>query len=425
MINSIHILNSASEVLIEKHYRGKIPRTDLATPLPLLSTTKGAQINLHINGLTLVATTLKDTNPLVISQFLTSLAEILVDYFGEINEHAIKDNFVTVYELLDEMLDNGFPATLESNMLKELISPPSMLNRVFEQLGAETPVPVNAPSLFTWRRGNVSYAQNEIFVDVVETIDATFEASHRRLSHLLVTGVVQINSRLSGTPDVSMTIRSQTPFDDVCFHHSVRRERYLQSNVLTFVPPDGVFKVMAYTIRDVRGVTLPVEVGSRFDFDPSAGSGSVSVSLMPRFPIASRSSRQPSLMLAQVMSAAGGKPTSDSDTIMADVSVKIPFGEGVTGASLSANYGTVQFDSSTGTCKWNIGSVTRGKTPSLVGNISVISEIRNPQVVVSFRIPGFSASGVGVDSLEIAGERYKYYKGLKCVTKSGCYEFRT
>ncbi|CAN8067895.1 unnamed protein product [Agarophyton chilense] len=425
MIHSILILNSASEVLIEKHYRGKLPRTDLSTSLPLLSTAKGAQINLHMNGLTLIAITLTDTNPLFMSQFLTSLAETLVDYFGELNEHAIKDNFVTVYELLDEMLDNGFPATLESNMLKELISPPSMLNRMFEQLGAEAAAPVNAPSLFSWRRGNVSYAQNEVFVDVIETIDATFEAAHRRLSHVLVSGVVQVNSRLSGTPDITMTVRSQAPFDDVCFHHAVRRERYLQSNVLSFVPPDGVFKLMGYTVRDSRGVTLPIEVGSRFDFDVRAGTGSVSISLIPRFPVPYRDPKQPSLMLAQVMSAAGAKSSSDVENIMTDVSVSIPFGDGVTGASLSANYGTVQFDSSSGMCTWNVGVVARGKTPSLVGNVSLNAEVRNPQVVVSFRIPGFSASGVRVDSLDIGGERYKYYKGLKCVTKAGCYEFRT
>lgn len=32
-----------------------------------------------------------------------------------------------VYELLEEMLDNGFPLATESNILKELIKPPTIL----------------------------------------------------------------------------------------------------------------------------------------------------------------------------------------------------------------------------------------------------------------------------------------------------------
>lgn len=34
---------------------------------------------------------------------------------------------VVVYELLEEMLDNGFPLATESNILKELIKPPTIL----------------------------------------------------------------------------------------------------------------------------------------------------------------------------------------------------------------------------------------------------------------------------------------------------------
>lgn len=52
------------------------------------------------------------------------------DYFGVCSEAAIKDNVVVVYELLEEMLDNGFPLATESNILKELIKPPTILRTV-------------------------------------------------------------------------------------------------------------------------------------------------------------------------------------------------------------------------------------------------------------------------------------------------------
>lgn len=37
---------------------------------------------------------------------------------------------MVVYELLDEMLDNGFPLATESNILKELIKPPNILRTI-------------------------------------------------------------------------------------------------------------------------------------------------------------------------------------------------------------------------------------------------------------------------------------------------------
>lgn len=52
----------------------------------------------------------------------------------------IKDNVVTVYELLEEMLDNGFPLATESNVLKEMIRPPTILRSVVNTLTGKTEV---------------------------------------------------------------------------------------------------------------------------------------------------------------------------------------------------------------------------------------------------------------------------------------------
>lgn len=58
------------------------------------------------------------------------LCLFLQDYFGVCSEVVIKDNVVVVYEVLEEMLDNGFPLATESNILKELIKPPTILRTV-------------------------------------------------------------------------------------------------------------------------------------------------------------------------------------------------------------------------------------------------------------------------------------------------------
>jgi len=33
----------------------------------------------------------------------------MVEYFKELEEESVRDNFVAIYELLDEMMDNGYP----------------------------------------------------------------------------------------------------------------------------------------------------------------------------------------------------------------------------------------------------------------------------------------------------------------------------
>ncbi len=40
---------------------------------------------------------------------MTSLISVMNEYFKDLQEESIRDNFVVIYELLDEMLDNGYP----------------------------------------------------------------------------------------------------------------------------------------------------------------------------------------------------------------------------------------------------------------------------------------------------------------------------
>ena len=45
--------------------------------------------------------------------------QVFQEYFREIEEESIRDNFVLIYELLDEVMDFGYPQTTESKILKE------------------------------------------------------------------------------------------------------------------------------------------------------------------------------------------------------------------------------------------------------------------------------------------------------------------
>lgn len=53
--------------------------------------------------------------------FLHRLVSVLVEYFKALEEESIRDNFVIIYELMDEMMDYGFPQTTETKILQECV----------------------------------------------------------------------------------------------------------------------------------------------------------------------------------------------------------------------------------------------------------------------------------------------------------------
>jgi hypothetical protein len=54
--------------------------------------------------------------------FLHKIVEVFTEYFKELEEESIRDNYVIIYELLDEMMDFGYPQTTESKILQEYVT---------------------------------------------------------------------------------------------------------------------------------------------------------------------------------------------------------------------------------------------------------------------------------------------------------------
>ena len=66
--------------------------------------------------------------------------EVFTEYFKELEEESIRDNFVVIYELLDEMMDFGYPQTTEHKILQECVSSSFTVSH--------TAIPLLTPSLF-------------------------------------------------------------------------------------------------------------------------------------------------------------------------------------------------------------------------------------------------------------------------------------
>lgn len=83
------------------------------------------------DGLSYLAACPGEISPLLVIEFMHRVADIFVDYFGSpADESAIKDNFSTVYQLLEEMVDHGWPLITEPNALQAIIRPPDVMGKV-------------------------------------------------------------------------------------------------------------------------------------------------------------------------------------------------------------------------------------------------------------------------------------------------------
>ena len=64
---------------------------------------------------------LESSNATTLFVFLYHIIAVLKDYFRELEEESIRDNFVVTYELLDEMMDWGYPQITDQKILSEYI----------------------------------------------------------------------------------------------------------------------------------------------------------------------------------------------------------------------------------------------------------------------------------------------------------------
>ncbi|KAG8685413.1 hypothetical protein FRC09_014759 [Ceratobasidium sp. 395] len=133
MASLVAILDLKGKSLIQRSYRDDVSPSHIERFLPYILDLEeeGQQVTpcfssqgvnfMHIrhSNLYLLALSKRNTNAAEIILFLHRLVSVLVEYFKELEEESIRDNFVIIYELLDEMMDFGFPQTTESKILQE------------------------------------------------------------------------------------------------------------------------------------------------------------------------------------------------------------------------------------------------------------------------------------------------------------------
>ena len=102
----------------------------------------------------------------------------MIAYFQELEEESIRDNFVLIYELLDEIMDHGYPQITDHKMLKEVIKTSSNKMSIKEKK-EEKNISTEGKDFtgMSSRVPGIKYKTNKAFLDVVEEVNSLVRIS--------------------------------------------------------------------------------------------------------------------------------------------------------------------------------------------------------------------------------------------------------
>lgn len=301
-------------------------------------------------------------------------------------------------------------------------------------------LPTGTVSNMPWRKAGVTHPNNEIYIDIVEEIDAILSASGSVISSD-VSGSIQAQSNLSGVPDLILTFNDATLIDDCSFHPCVRYARFEKDKVVSFVPPDGPFELMRFRVRDGGGNkgggrphnnlpvgNMPIQVVPRISYGKFGGGSSGKED-----DVAGRISLS---VTARSISSLIYSASRKGPLVIEDVAVVIPFPKFVRTANLNATVGQIIYDEAGKIAKWVIGKLDEKTRPQLNGTMLLedgseeimsplsITDGEQPPLLVTWKILLASVSGLNISGLSVTGEHYKPYKGVRNITKSGTFQVR-
>uniref|UniRef100_A0A674BFU2 AP-1 complex subunit mu-1 n=1 Tax=Salmo trutta TaxID=8032 RepID=A0A674BFU2_SALTR len=267
--SAVYVLDLKGKVLVCRNYRGDVDMSEIEHFMPILMDREEegnlSPILAHggvrfmwikHNNLYLVATSKKNACVSLVFSFLYKIIQVFSEYFKELEEESIRDNFVIIYELMDELMDFGYPQTTDSKILQEYIT---QEGHKLDTGGPRPPATVT--NAVSWRSEGIKYRKNEVFLDVIESVNLLVSANGNVLRSEIV-GSIKMRVFLSGMPELRLGLNDKVLFEntgrgksksveleDTKFHQCVRLSRFENDRTISFIPPDGEFELMSYRLN--------------------------------------------------------------------------------------------------------------------------------------------------------------------------------
>lgn len=428
MISSILLINLKGEILIWRAYKDNVSRSDWQAFASQVVAGKESRekpvqtiggthfIHTTQGDIVLVAATKENINVMLVLKLLFKMVELFKSYFGgNFDENQVKKNFVLIYELLDEIIDYGFPQILEIDVLKKYITQGGAKTIDLNDQEQLKKITVQATGVCSWRAEGIKHRKNEIYIDVVENINILVSTKRERLRSD-VSGEILVNCKLSGMPEckfgmndkliMSTDSRARSTdkgiaLDDYRFHQCVRLSKFDVDREITFIPPDERFTLMTYRITE--------NIESPFK-------------LIPNVKVLGRNRLELSLQVTAMY---------DRNIEASNVRIDFPCPKNTAKAQIpNPGHGKARFDPAQGAVVWRIRRFPGRHEYNLMAEVELASTISDkqwvrPPITMAFDVPQFTASGLRVRFLKVQEKsNYKPVKWIRYLTKAGTYEHR-
>jgi len=436
MLSGILIFNQKGENLIFRAFRNDcrprladvfriqvISNAQVRSPILTLGSTTFSHVK-HEN-IYLVAVTKSNANAALVFEFLYRLIQLGRGYFAKFDEEAVKNNFVLVYELLDEIIDFGYPQNTETDTLKMYITTEGVKSERAPEDSAK--ITMQATGALSWRKADVKYRKNEAFVDVIEDVNLLMSAQGSVL-RADVTGQIIMRAYLSGTPECKFGLNDRLLLDndgllslpsgnrmgskatkaaagsvtleDCQFHQCVKLGKFDSDRIISFVPPDGEFELMRYRATD--NVNLPFKVHAIVN---EVGKTKVEYSIAIRANFGSK-------------------------LFATNVVVRIPTPLNTARITERCTQGKAKYEPSENNIVWKIGRFT-GQSEYVLSAEAELTSMTNqkawsrPPLNLNFSLLMFTSSGLLVRYLKVFEKsNYSSVKWVRYMTRAGSYEIR-
>lgn len=430
-MNAILILNGRGHVLISRTYRDDVDPRSIASAFrtqviaskvadrcPVKTVGSVSFLFVRHEELFFVAVTRQNSNASMVFQFLNKLIIIFKAYFGgKVTEEELKENFALVYELLDEILDFGYPQNCEPDVLKTLITTKGLQD--VKQMATKEIIDAVTGAV-NWRKPGIRYKKNEIFIDVIEQVNMLMSPKGTVLSSD-VTGKIMMKCFLSGMPECKFGLNDKLmlqseetrrrtrgsrykpiDIDDVTFHQCVKLGKFDSDRTISFIPLDGEFELMRYRITD---------------------------NIVPPFRLLSPIVREVGKTRIEVQVTI--KSVFHEKLYGKNVIVKIPVPKNTAKCKVHAAAGKAKHKGEESAIVWTIRRFPGNTEMSLSAEVDLIASTleskkwSKPPISLEFQVPMFTASGLHVRFLKVYEKsNYQAIKWVRYICQNGTYSCR-
>lgn len=428
MISSILLINLKGEILIWRAYKDNVSRAEShvfcnrvvaakeARDKPVQSINGCHFIHISQGEICIVAATKDNVNVVLVLKVLYKMVEIFKAYFGgQFDEVQIKKNFVLIYELLDEIIDYGYPQILEAEILKRYITQGGAKTVDLNDQEQLKKITIQATGLCSWRAEGIKYRKNEVYIDVIESVNVLVSAKRERL-RADVSGQILVKCLLSGMPECKFGMNDKLvvsneqrnrgsdkniALDDYRFHQCVRLSKFDVDREITFIPPDGHFELMTYRITE--------NIESPFK-------------LLPNVKVLGRNRLELSLQVTAMY---------DRSITATNVQIDFPCPKNTArGQVTSIANGKARYEPQRSAIVWRIKRFPGNHEYSMLAEVELASTVTDkqwvrPPITMSFDVPQFTSSGLRVRFLKVIEKaNYKPIKWIRYLTRAGSYQHR-